>query len=128
MGVVECILSVRHSSPWSQILMQQLPVLRSTRLYLNVGISTQNSTFSYYYPYVYNRNSRSTRTRVPTSCMHTIHQLIYFGCMQILRWQLCPIKVWILQRQLKFYARTTSVGRPGVVIIGLTDAAGTLVH
>ena len=28
-------------------------------------------------------------------------------------------------KQLKFYARTTSVGRPGEVIIGLTDAAGT---
>ena len=69
---------------------------------------------------------RSTRTQVLTSCTHTVHRAhLPQALMQILRWQLCQRSgLDSATKQLKFYARTTSVGRPGEVIIGLTDAAG----
>ena len=87
-----------------------------------------NTTSSSYYPYFYNRNYsfyansgtnflygyRSSSTSTSTSYADTT--LIITPEIQGLD---------SATKQLEFYARTTSVGRPGEVIIGLTDAAGT---
>ena len=87
-----------------------------------------NTTSSSYYPYFYNRNYslyansgtnflygyRSSSTSTSTSYADTT--LIITPEIQGLD---------SATKQLEFYARTTSAGRPGEVIIGLTDAAGT---
>ena len=87
-----------------------------------------NTTSSFYYPYVYNRNysfyansgsnflyayrssSSSTSSSYADTTMAIMPEIQGLDSAT---------------KQLKFYARTTSVGRPGEVIIGLTDAAGT---
>ena len=87
-----------------------------------------NSTFSYYYPYVYNRNysfyansgsnflyayrssSSSTSGAYADTTMAIMPEIQGLDSAT---------------KQLKFQARTTSVGRPGTIIIGFTDAAGT---
>ena len=87
-----------------------------------------NTTSSSYYPYFYNRNYsfyansgsnflygyRSSSSSTSSSYADTA--LIITPEIQGLD---------SATKQLEFYARTTSVGRPGEVIIGLTDAAGT---
>ena len=87
-----------------------------------------NTTSSFYYPYFYNRNYsfyansgsnflygyRSSSSSTSTSYADTT--LIITPEIQGLD---------SATKQLEFYARTTSVGRPGEVLIGLTDAAGT---
>ncbi len=87
-----------------------------------------NTTSSSYYPYFYNRNYsfyansgsnflygyRSSSTS--TSASYADTTLIITPEIQGLD---------SATKQLEFYARTTSVGRPGEVLIGLTDAAGT---
>ena len=87
-----------------------------------------NTSSSFYYPYVYNRNysfyansgsnflyayrssSSSTSSSYADTTMAIMPEIQGLDSAT---------------KQLKFYARTTSVGRPGEVIIGLTDAAGT---
>ena len=87
-----------------------------------------NTTSSNYYPYIYNRNysfyansgsnflyayrssSSSTSANYADTTMAVMPEIQ--GLDQG-------------TKQLKFYARTTSAGRPGTIIIGLTDAAGT---
>ncbi len=87
-----------------------------------------NSTSSSYYPYIYNRNystysnsgsnflyayrssSSSTSANYADTTMAIMPEIQGLGQGT---------------KQIKFYARTTSSGRPGTIIIGLTDAAGT---
>ena len=87
-----------------------------------------NTTSSSYYPYFYNRNYsfyansgsnflygyRSSSSSTSSSYADTT--LIITPEIQGLD---------SATKQLEFYARTTSVGRPGELLIGLTDAAGT---
>ncbi len=87
-----------------------------------------NTTSSSYYPYFYNRNYsfyansgsnflygyRSSSSS--TSSNYADTTLIITPEIQGLD---------SATKQLEFYARTTSVGRPGEVLVGLIDAAGT---
>ena len=87
-----------------------------------------NTTSSSYYPYFYNRNYsfyansgsnflygyRSSSSS--TSASYADTTLIITPEIQGLD---------SATKQLEFYARTTSVGRPGEVLVGLIDAAGT---
>jgi hypothetical protein len=87
-----------------------------------------NTTSSSYYPYFYNRNYsfyansgsnflygyRSSSSSTSSSYADTT--LIITPEIQGLD---------SATKQLEFYARTTSVGRPGEVLVGLIDAAGT---
>ena len=87
-----------------------------------------NTTSASYYPYFYNRNYslyansgsnflygyRSSSTSTSSS---------YADTAMIITPEIQGLDS--ATKQLEFYARTTSVGRPGEVIIGLTDAAGT---
>ncbi len=87
-----------------------------------------NTTSSSYYPYFYNRNYsfyansgsnflygyRSSSSS--TSSTYADTTLIITPEIQGLD---------SATKQLEFYARTTSVGRPGEVLVGLIDAAGT---
>ena len=87
-----------------------------------------NTTSSSYYPYFYNRNYsfyansgsnflygyRSSSSSTSTS---------YADTTMIITPEIQGLDS--ASKQLEFYARTTSVGRPGEVIIGLTDASGT---
>ena len=83
---------------------------------------------TFWYPYIYNRNysfyansgsnflyayrssSTSTATQYADTTMVVMPEIQGLDSAT---------------KQLKFYARTTSVGRPGEVMIGYTDAAGT---
>jgi len=87
-----------------------------------------NTTSSSYYPYFYNRNYsfyansgsnflygyRSSSSSTSTT---------YADTTMIITPEIQGLDS--ATKQLEFYARTTSAGRPGEVIIGLTDAAGT---
>jgi parallel beta-helix repeat protein len=87
-----------------------------------------NTTSASYYPYFYNRNYsfyansgsnflygyRSSSSSTSSS---------YADTTMIITPEIQGLDS--ATKQLEFYARTTSVGRPGEVIIGLTDAAGT---
>ena len=87
-----------------------------------------NTTSSVYYPYVYNRNYsfyansgsnflyayRSSSSSTSSS---------YADTTMVMTPEIQGLDS--ATKQLTFYARTTSLGRPGEVIIGLTDASGT---
>ncbi|MCO4790471.1 MAG: right-handed parallel beta-helix repeat-containing protein [Flavobacteriales bacterium] len=83
---------------------------------------------SYYYPYFYNRNysfyaNSGTNFLYGYRSSSTSTSTAYGDTTMIITPEIQGLDS--ATKQLKFYARTTSVGRPGEVIIGLTDAAGS---
>ncbi|MCO4790472.1 MAG: choice-of-anchor J domain-containing protein, partial [Flavobacteriales bacterium] len=87
-----------------------------------------NTTSSSYYPYFYNRNysfyaNSGTNFLYGYRSSSTSTSSSYADTTLIITPEIQGLDS--ATKQLEFYARTTSVGRPGEVIIGLTDAAGT---
>ena len=83
---------------------------------------------AYWYPYIYNRNysfyanSGSNFLYAYRSSSATIGGN-YADTTMVIMPEIQGLDS--ATKQLDFYARTTSAGRPGEVMIGLTDAAGT---
>src|SRR6056300_208396 len=87
-----------------------------------------NTTSSSYYPYFYNYNysfyaNSGTNFLYGYRSSSTSTSSSYADTTLIITPEIQDLDS--ATKQLEFYARTTSVGRPGEVIIGLTDAAGT---
>src|SRR6056300_281159 len=87
-----------------------------------------NTTSSSYYPYFYNYNysfyaNSGTNFLYGYRSSSTSTSSSYADTTLIITPEIQGLDS--ATKQLEFYARTTSVGRPGEVIIGLTDAAGT---
>ena len=83
---------------------------------------------SFYYPYLYNRNysfyaNSGTNFLYGYRSSSTSTSASYGDTTMIITPEIQGLDS--ATKQLEFYARTTSVGRPGEVLIGLTDAAGT---
>ncbi|MDG1918882.1 MAG: right-handed parallel beta-helix repeat-containing protein, partial [Schleiferiaceae bacterium] len=87
-----------------------------------------NTTSSSYYPYFYNRNysfyaNSGSNFLYGYRSSSSSTSASYADTTMIITPEIQGLDS--ATKQLEFYARTTSVGRPGEVIIGLTDAAGT---
>ena len=85
-------------------------------------------TGTFYYPYVYNRNysfyaNSGSNFLYAYRSSSSSTQPYYTDTAMVIMPEIQGLDS--ATKQLKFHARTTSVGRPGEVIIGLTDAAGT---
>jgi hypothetical protein len=83
---------------------------------------------SFYYPYFYNRNysfyaNSGTNFLYGYRSSSTSTSTAYGDTTMIITPEIQGLDS--ATKQLEFYARTTSAGRPGEVLIGLTDAAGT---
>ena len=83
---------------------------------------------SFYYPYFYNRNysfyaNSGSNFLYGYRSSSTSTSAAYGDTTMIITPEILGLDS--ATKQLEFYARTTSLGRPGEVIIGLTDAAGT---
>ncbi len=83
---------------------------------------------SFYYPYFYNRNysfyaNSGSNFLYGYRSSSTSTGANYGDTTMIITPEIQGLDS--ATKQLEFYARTTSVGRPGEVLIGLTDAAGT---
>jgi parallel beta-helix repeat protein len=83
---------------------------------------------TYYYPYIYNRNysfyaNSGSNFLYAYRSSSTSTSPAYADTTMAIMPEIQGLDS--ATKQLKFYARTTSVGRPGEVMIGFTDAAGT---
>ena len=87
-----------------------------------------NTTSSSYYPYFYNRNysfyaNSGSNFLYGYRSSSSSTSATYADTTMIMTPEIQGLDS--ATKQLEFYARTTSAGRPGEVIIGLIDAAGT---
>ena len=87
-----------------------------------------NTTSSFYYPYFYNRNysfyaNSGSNFLYGYRSSSSSTSASYADTTMIITPEILGLDS--ATKQLEFYARTTSFGRPGEVLIGLTDAAGT---